>query len=70
MSLRDVPPVLTDVNDIEPAQARDGGFGMCVDGRHSGEFFEYPLKKNSVYTGGSPGADRVIYDEDGDFCGA
>ena len=35
----------------------------------SGEFFEYPLEHSSVYTGGSPGANRVIYDEDGDFCG-
>ena len=35
----------------------------------SGEFFEYPLEHNRVYTGGSPGADRVIYDEDGNFCG-
>ncbi|KAK7694995.1 hypothetical protein QCA50_002183 [Cerrena zonata] len=34
----------------------------------SGEFFEYPIKSGSVYTGGSPGANRVIYDEDGDFC--
>ncbi|KAI0375238.1 ribonuclease T1 [Pilatotrama ljubarskyi] len=34
----------------------------------TGEFFEYPLEHNRVYTGGSPGADRVIYDEDGDFC--
>ncbi|KAI0361369.1 ribonuclease T1 [Trametes cingulata] len=34
----------------------------------AGEFFEYPLEHNRVYTGGSPGADRVIYDEDGDFC--
>ncbi|KAL1951457.1 hypothetical protein VTO73DRAFT_606 [Trametes versicolor] len=33
-----------------------------------GEFFEFPLKHSSVYTGGSPGADRVIYDESGDFC--
>ncbi|KAA1468072.1 ribonuclease T1 [Dentipellis sp. KUC8613] len=33
-----------------------------------GEFFEFPLERSGVYTGGSPGADRVIYDEDGDFC--
>lgn len=35
----------------------------------SGEFFEYPIKAGSVYTGGSPGANRVIFDESGDFCG-
>ncbi|RPD57055.1 ribonuclease T1 [Lentinus tigrinus ALCF2SS1-6] len=34
----------------------------------SGEFFEYPLRHNNVYTGGSPGADRVIYDQHGGFC--
>jgi len=34
-----------------------------------GEFFEFPLESGGkVFTGGSPGADRVIYDEDGDFC--
>ncbi|KAI6008349.1 ribonuclease T1 [Pisolithus orientalis] len=34
----------------------------------TGEFFEYPLEQGYVYTGGSPGADRVIYDSSGDFC--
>ncbi|KAI0756771.1 ribonuclease ribotoxin [Daedaleopsis nitida] len=34
----------------------------------SGEFFEFPLKHNGIYRGGSPGADRVIYDSRGDFC--
>ncbi|KAH9944182.1 ribonuclease T1 [Epithele typhae] len=34
----------------------------------SGKFFEYPLEQDNVYTGGSPGADRVIYDEDSNFC--
>ncbi|KAI0080358.1 ribonuclease T1 [Panus rudis PR-1116 ss-1] len=33
-----------------------------------GEFFEFPLEHNRVYTGGSPGADRVIYDQSGRFC--
>ncbi|TFY78334.1 hypothetical protein EWM64_g5679 [Hericium alpestre] len=33
-----------------------------------GEFFEYPIERSGVYTGGSPGADRVIYDKDDDFC--
>ncbi|KAH9898163.1 ribonuclease T1 [Cubamyces lactineus] len=34
----------------------------------SGTFYEYPLEHDRVYEGGSPGADRVIYDSDGDFC--
>nr|VWO94389.1 Laccase-2 (EC (Benzenediol:oxygen oxidoreductase 2) (Diphenol oxidase 2) (Urishiol oxidase 2) [Ganoderma boninense] len=34
----------------------------------SGEFFEYPLEQGEAYNGGSPGADRVIYDDGGDFC--
>ncbi|CDO73459.1 hypothetical protein BN946_scf185013.g94 [Trametes cinnabarina] len=33
-----------------------------------GTFYEYPLEHNRVYSGGSPGADRVIYDSRGDFC--
>ncbi|KAI3480823.1 hypothetical protein L1887_57090 [Cichorium endivia] len=37
-----------------------------------GPYKEYPLKTSSTgYTGGSPGADRVVYDSnDGTFCGA
>lgn len=37
-----------------------------------GPYKEYPLKATSSgYTGGSPGADRVVYDsDDGTFCGA
>lgn len=38
----------------------------------SGTFQEYPLKTSSSgYTGGSPGADRVVYStQTGYFCGA
>lgn len=38
----------------------------------NGPYAEYPLKTSSSgYTGGSPGADRVVYDsDDGTFCGA
>ena len=32
-------------------------------------YYEFPLEEGDVYNGGSPGADRVIYDEGGDFCG-
>ncbi|RDB29527.1 Guanyl-specific ribonuclease Po1 [Hypsizygus marmoreus] len=38
-------------------------FPMC-----SGTFYEYPLKTGSAWSGGSPGADRVIYDQTGDVC--
>jgi len=64
------------VNAINQAEGGGGGnyphqyrdtegftFPSC-----SGEFFEYPLEEGRVYTGGSPGADRVIYDDAGDFC--
>ncbi|ETW87107.1 microbial RNases superfamily [Heterobasidion irregulare TC 32-1] len=67
-------------SDVENGiqQAEGGGGGNYPHQYHdyegftfpscSGEFFEYPLEHSSVYTGGSPGANRVIYDEDGDFC--
>ncbi|OAA67476.1 guanyl-specific ribonuclease Pb1 [Cordyceps fumosorosea ARSEF 2679] len=32
------------------------GFSFPVDG----PYYEFPIKKSGVYTGGSPGADRVI----------
>lgn len=53
-------------HDFEVGGYRQKGFPFpsC-----SGEFFEYPLEAGTTYDGGSPGADRVIYDEDGDFCG-
>jgi len=31
-------------------------------------FNEYPLIVGSVYTGGPPGPDRLIFDDSGDFC--
>jgi hypothetical protein len=30
---------------------------------------EFPLVAGGVYSGGNPGADRVVYDLSGDFCG-
>ncbi|PIL31717.1 hypothetical protein GSI_06421 [Ganoderma sinense ZZ0214-1] len=52
--------------------AEDGGAGIPPSGFSfpscSGEFFEYPLEQGYSYNGGSPGADRVIYDDGGDFC--
>ncbi|KAF5352780.1 hypothetical protein D9756_006042 [Leucocoprinus leucothites] len=35
----------------------------------AGTFFEYPILTSGVYNGGSPGADRVIYDNSDRFCG-
>ncbi|KAI0801034.1 Ribonuclease/ribotoxin [Fomes fomentarius] len=33
-------------------------------------FMEYPIRKGTSYTGGAPGADRVIYNRaNGNFCG-
>jgi len=34
----------------------------------SSPYYEYPLESRYAYDGGSPGADRVIYDDSGDFC--
>ncbi|KAF8078802.1 ribonuclease T1 [Lyophyllum atratum] len=34
----------------------------------AGTFYEYPLRSGTVYSSGSPGADRVIYDQTGDIC--
>ncbi|KXN86778.1 Guanyl-specific ribonuclease Po1 [Leucoagaricus sp. SymC.cos] len=34
----------------------------------SGTFFEFPILTSGTYNGGSPGADRVIYDQSGRFC--
>ncbi|EKM61287.1 uncharacterized protein PHACADRAFT_82524, partial [Phanerochaete carnosa HHB-10118-sp] len=68
-------------SNIEEAidQAESGGGGDYPHQYHdyegfsfpscSGELFEYPLETGDAYTGGSPGADRVIYDQDGDYCG-
>jgi len=35
----------------------------------SSPYYEYPMEAGDTYTGGSPGADRVIYSTGGDFCG-
>ncbi|KAL9716555.1 hypothetical protein Ac2012v2_001003 [Leucoagaricus gongylophorus] len=41
------------------------GFSFGCSGN---TYFEYPIISGSVYTGGAPGADRVIYDNNGSFC--
>lgn len=42
------------------------GFTFPVDGPYQ----EYPiLKSHKAYSGGSPGADRVIFNTDGEFAG-
>jgi len=67
-------------DDIQDAikAADDGGAGDYPHQYHdyegfdfpscNGTFYEYPLESGNTYNGGSPGADRVIYDDDGDFC--
>nr|POF07067.1 guanyl-specific ribonuclease f1 [Quercus suber] len=34
-----------------------------------GPYQEFPIEESGVYTGGSPGADRVIFNEDGQYAG-
>ncbi|EPT04056.1 hypothetical protein FOMPIDRAFT_1028379 [Fomitopsis schrenkii] len=68
----------SDVSDAIEA-AEDGGAGDYPHQYHdyegfdfpacSGTFYEYPLEDGDAYYGGSPGADRVIYDDNGYFCG-
>lgn len=70
-----------DSSDIEDAinAAEDGGASDYPHQYHdyegfdfsscSGTYYEYPLEQGEAYDGGSPGADRVIYDDSGDFCG-
>ncbi|EDU48451.1 guanyl-specific ribonuclease Pb1 [Pyrenophora tritici-repentis] len=41
------------------------GFNFPV----SGPYQEFPLKKSGTYTGGSPGADRVIFNTKGQLAG-
>ena len=44
----------------------DEGFSFPV----SGPYYEFPiLDSYKVYTGGSPGADRVVFNSDGEFAG-
>ncbi|KAK3050690.1 hypothetical protein LTR09_008056 [Extremus antarcticus] len=42
------------------------GFDFIV----SGPYQEFPIKSSGVYSGGSPGADRVVFNTDGDYAGA
>ncbi|KAF2770670.1 hypothetical protein EJ03DRAFT_326293 [Teratosphaeria nubilosa] len=42
------------------------GFGFPV----SGHYQEFPIEESGVYTGGSPGADRVVFNTDGEYAGA
>lgn len=59
-------------------EARDGGADAYPHQYHDYEgfsfgcsgstYYEYPIVSGSIYTGGSPGADRVIYDNNGSFC--
>ncbi|KAF2094171.1 guanyl-specific ribonuclease F1 [Rhizodiscina lignyota] len=42
------------------------GFDFPVDGPYQ----EFPITGSSPFTGGSPGADRVVFNTDGDYAGA
>jgi hypothetical protein len=42
------------------------GFNFPV----SGPYEEFPILENGVYTGGSPGADRVVFNTNGEYAGA
>ncbi|WPH04971.1 Hypothetical protein R9X50_00786900 [Acrodontium crateriforme] len=41
------------------------GFDFPVDG----PYYEFPIKESGVYTGGSPGADRVVFNDQGEYAG-
>jgi hypothetical protein len=42
------------------------GFNFPV----SGPYQEFPIKSSGVYTGGSPGPDRVVFNTNGQYAGA
>jgi hypothetical protein len=54
-------------SDSYPHQYEDyEGFAFSIDG----PYYEFPiLSSGSVYSGGSPGADRVVFNGDGDLAG-
>lgn len=54
-------------SDKYPHQYNDyEGFDFSI----AGPWYEFPILNTfKVYTGGSPGADRVIFNEDGDYAG-
>lgn len=63
---RKLPCMLTSCfPDSYPHQYNDyEGFSFPT----SGPWYEFPILNSfQVYTGGSPGADRVIFDSDGNF---
>ncbi|KAF2806497.1 ribonuclease-domain-containing protein [Mytilinidion resinicola] len=35
----------------------------------SGPYYEFPILESGVYSGGSPGADRIVFNTDGDLAG-
>jgi len=57
----------TEGSDQYPHEYRDDeDFSFSV----SGPYYEFPILKTSkVYNGGSPGADRVVFNGDGDLAG-
>ncbi|EME45057.1 hypothetical protein DOTSEDRAFT_61650 [Dothistroma septosporum NZE10] len=54
-------------NDGYPHQYNNyEGFSFPV----SGPYEEFPITESGVYTGGSPGADRVVFNTNGEYAGA
>ncbi|CAJ2506496.1 Uu.00g006260.m01.CDS01 [Anthostomella pinea] len=56
----------TDADDYPHTYNNYEGFSFPV----SGPYLEFPILKSGVYTGGSPGADRVIITTSGKQAGA
>ena len=55
-----------DVNDYPHVYNNYEGFDFSVDPT----YYEFPiLSSGQIYSGGSPGADRVIFNEDGEIAG-
>ncbi|KAL4922485.1 Ribonuclease/ribotoxin [Aspergillus aurantiobrunneus] len=55
-----------DVNNYPHVYNNYEGFDFPVDPT----YYEFPIMSSgSIYNGGSPGADRVVFNEDGDLAG-
>ncbi|KAL4899795.1 hypothetical protein BDW74DRAFT_183439 [Aspergillus multicolor] len=56
----------SDVNDYPHVYNNYEGFDFSV----SPTYYEFPIMSSgSIYNGGSPGADRVVFNEDGQIAG-
>ncbi|KAL1305223.1 hypothetical protein AAFC00_002140 [Neodothiora populina] len=57
----------TEVNDYPHTYNNYEGFTFS---RASGPYQEFPILKGKAYTGGSPGADRIIFNTKGVYVGS